>query len=308
MALKTEGFCKKQLVIKMQKKRLVGFTLIELLVVIAIIAILAAIIFPVYARVKDSANRNADMSNMNSIRTALALYKVDQGAYPPQLLGYVTLYTSGPNMGNVIPVNQLTTALYPKRVNSLQTFRPAYLNGTDAQFASVTNAVWPSVNSSFNGATDPTACYGLSSPNTNCALQEFTQTDGFIGTKTDSSSGLTVIGAGAGYSNTLQFYSVSGYETALVKSPGGNYRELRYAPFWTGYGLDGGSSSDEVRQLGYNEPPETTVITWDSYFRDYDATSTPTRGGKRDIVLFLGGGARPYDSLDVFNNAWQSMP
>ena len=39
-----------------------GFTLIELLVVIAIIAILAAILFPVYARIKESARRTMCLS------------------------------------------------------------------------------------------------------------------------------------------------------------------------------------------------------------------------------------------------------
>ena len=95
----------------MLKKR--GFTLIELLVVIAIIVILTAIIFPVFSRAKNAANRSADISRMNQLRAALQLYKADQGAFPPSLLGYVTLYTSGPQTGNVIPANQLKSYLFP---------------------------------------------------------------------------------------------------------------------------------------------------------------------------------------------------
>ena len=41
-----------------------GFTLIELLVVIAIIAILAAILFPVFARARENARRASCQSNM----------------------------------------------------------------------------------------------------------------------------------------------------------------------------------------------------------------------------------------------------
>jgi prepilin-type N-terminal cleavage/methylation domain-containing protein/prepilin-type processing-associated H-X9-DG protein len=54
-----------------------GFTLIELLVVIAIIAILAAILFPVFAQTRDRAQRAACSSNMRQIGTALMLYVQD---------------------------------------------------------------------------------------------------------------------------------------------------------------------------------------------------------------------------------------
>ncbi|MES1228069.1 MAG: prepilin-type N-terminal cleavage/methylation domain-containing protein, partial [Armatimonadota bacterium] len=63
-----------------------AFTLVELLTVIAIIGLLAAITFPVYSRVKDSANRSGDTTKMNQLRTAIQLYAVDQGGYPPALL------------------------------------------------------------------------------------------------------------------------------------------------------------------------------------------------------------------------------
>jgi prepilin-type N-terminal cleavage/methylation domain-containing protein/prepilin-type processing-associated H-X9-DG protein len=54
-----------------------AFTLIELLVVIAIIAILAAILFPVFAQAKDSAKQIACLSNMKQLGTALILYMGD---------------------------------------------------------------------------------------------------------------------------------------------------------------------------------------------------------------------------------------
>jgi prepilin-type N-terminal cleavage/methylation domain-containing protein len=44
-----------------------GFTLIELLVVIAIIAILAAILFPVFAQARESARQTTCASNMNQL-------------------------------------------------------------------------------------------------------------------------------------------------------------------------------------------------------------------------------------------------
>jgi prepilin-type N-terminal cleavage/methylation domain-containing protein len=54
-----------------------AFTLIELLVVIAIIAILAAILFPVFAQAKAAAKNTVDVSNIKQLGTATAMYNND---------------------------------------------------------------------------------------------------------------------------------------------------------------------------------------------------------------------------------------
>jgi prepilin-type N-terminal cleavage/methylation domain-containing protein/prepilin-type processing-associated H-X9-DG protein len=54
-----------------------GFTLIELLVVIAIIAILAAILFPVFARAREAARATTCRSNLKQIGTAASMYEQD---------------------------------------------------------------------------------------------------------------------------------------------------------------------------------------------------------------------------------------
>jgi prepilin-type N-terminal cleavage/methylation domain-containing protein/prepilin-type processing-associated H-X9-DG protein len=60
---------------KMGRKR--GFTLIELLVVIAVIAILAAMLFPVFAQAREKARQTACLSNQKNIATAMLLYAQD---------------------------------------------------------------------------------------------------------------------------------------------------------------------------------------------------------------------------------------
>jgi prepilin-type N-terminal cleavage/methylation domain-containing protein len=73
-----------------------AFTLIELLVVIAIIAILAAILFPVFAQAKLAAKKTADLSNMKQIGTMMLLYGGDNDdAFP---------LTSFPSKGNSWPL------------------------------------------------------------------------------------------------------------------------------------------------------------------------------------------------------------
>jgi prepilin-type N-terminal cleavage/methylation domain-containing protein/prepilin-type processing-associated H-X9-DG protein len=70
-----------------------GFTLIELLVVIAIIAILAAILFPVFAQARESARKSSCQSNMKQLATGFVMYATD-------------------NDGNMVPAATLVPANY----------------------------------------------------------------------------------------------------------------------------------------------------------------------------------------------------
>ncbi len=71
-----------------------GFTLIELLVVIAIIAILAAILFPVFAQARDKARGIACISNEKQIGTAIIMYSSDYDENFPNYAGFQARVTN----------------------------------------------------------------------------------------------------------------------------------------------------------------------------------------------------------------------
>ena len=295
----------------MVMKRQHAFTLVELLAVIAIIALLSAIIFPVFARARDNANRAGDISSLNELRTSLQLYRQDFGGYPPALLGFVDRSSTGPQAGQVIPADLVTSALFPKRVRSLETFRPRPVRVTNT---AVTAAVWPRRDSRPLGSAPIVDTNGDN---------QVTAADDTIGARqayTDADSVAINRGAPVGAGNpAAEFYQISGYDVAqnprTIVDRAGQW-ELRYTLFWSNYaigtasGFGSGSAFDDPRQLGYNDPPESTVITWNSYYRDWEpagVTRVPQRFN-RDIIFFLGGAARPYDSRKVWDYAWRAMP
>lgn len=82
------------------KNRVRAFTLIELLVVIAIIAILAAILFPVFAQAKLAAKKTAGLAQMKQIGTSLQIYLTD---YDDGLPTWNDCLAGSQSFGGVLP-------------------------------------------------------------------------------------------------------------------------------------------------------------------------------------------------------------
>jgi prepilin-type N-terminal cleavage/methylation domain-containing protein len=90
-----------------------AFTLIELLVVIAIIAILAAILFPVFAQAREKARQTACLSNMKQIGLALMMYVQDYDETNPPFSDGVADFNN-PVIASARPNAMGSTAPYTK--------------------------------------------------------------------------------------------------------------------------------------------------------------------------------------------------
>ncbi|HEX8550300.1 MAG TPA: DUF1559 domain-containing protein [Abditibacteriaceae bacterium] len=121
-----------------------GFTLIELLVVIAIIAILASILFPVFAKARANARRSSALSNLKQIGLGVAQYLQDfDGRYPP----HVTERQGGnPTTASAAGVFSIRGKLQPY-VKSDQIFKDP---SSPAWPAPATGVFWP-VDYGFHG-------------------------------------------------------------------------------------------------------------------------------------------------------------
>jgi len=89
-----------------------GFTLIELLVVIAIIAILAAILFPVFAKVRDQAKQAACLTLLKEFAVAFAMYADDSGNRPPLHTSWYTLGQCDPLLPDDHPYHNRYVGYY----------------------------------------------------------------------------------------------------------------------------------------------------------------------------------------------------
>ena len=122
-----------------------GFTLIELLVVIAIIAILAAILFPVFARAREKARQTSCLSNMKQLMLGALQYAQDYDElFPPCYEVAITGYDDGVSQGGFTTDSAILPYVKNAQVFSCPSVRPTRVcDGWDtAGVTSVTDYGW----------------------------------------------------------------------------------------------------------------------------------------------------------------------
>jgi prepilin-type N-terminal cleavage/methylation domain-containing protein len=251
---------------RLTKRTQPGMTLIELLVVIAIIAVITAILFPVFSRARVGVAQGQCIANMNKLYTAASLYDQDYGGYPALLFGYAQDANGDPAASNPIPMHSakrtFLNGLYIKNADVFHC--PASVNRNDTV---VINAAFPA-NSGRTGA----ATFG---------------THGFRGRT------VTGFDFDAQQNTPLPLYLFDSYDTSSIIGQRDQYQVV-YSRDWTG--LFG--RNDATNQLKYQDPPaDRTVITW----CNFHATVS---GAEQVPVLLASGSATPVQKNKVTERTW----
>jgi type II secretory pathway pseudopilin PulG len=235
--------------------------MIELLVVIAIIAILSAVVYPVASSVRIRAQENQVISNLKSIQASLQIYKQDEHGYPPTL---------GPV---IYPGGELRT--YPGMYPEWSRDRGAYHSPNNSlSDVSVTGAE-NGAEASYRVDLSASVSKGYVAPANPDNVADFVK-------------------ANPAYVSDVRMYGWDTMDGNVSKNNSDDPDTWTYVLHYSRYRTWDVADPDYKRQLGYRNPPEDTVVTWNDTFVDWgDAGPDDDRGDL--LVLFLDGTVRKYD-------------
>ena len=242
-----------------------GFTMVELLTVMAIMAILAAIIFPVFAQVKEKARQTGCMSNLREIGSYVAMYKIDNRQYP-STLGPVVDDTNNPSPADYRHNSGIYSNDYVKAITT---------------FHCPSNTVTETKDfiTRFDGVS----------------VYSYSNYDMFI---TDKTAFINVASGAKQYdlNACFQIYKTSWSENPsdmvtnnIVSDGVADSPEER--------------SADFERQLKWKNPPPDTVVTWCANHAQYPFDMQKATG--MCLVLFLDGHVDKIPAERVVASLWR---
>jgi len=245
-----------------------GFTLVEMLVVIGIIVVLVAILFPVFASVREQARQTQCISNLHQLGIALKSYRTDHGRYPfaPYYDTDIGKYQGG------------FSALFPDYVDD----RSVFICPNDRNIDAAKQAARDRSYCSYNGLVSAPRDEDESS-------WEFDPED-----YTNIETGAAIV------AGPTRYYNYYGYTNAGVDCYGvveGEDDYLPYAKSTPEWLKDEGLKYRHYPRLFNRQAPDTTVVTHCVHHRSQYNNAAE----EIDIILRLGG-----TSDKIHRTAWQS--
>jgi prepilin-type N-terminal cleavage/methylation domain-containing protein len=233
-----------------------AFTLIELLVVIAIIAILAAILFPVFAQAKLSAKRAAGLAQMKQVGTALNIYLADSDDV---LIGYRWSVAS-PGVINPfylsLPAGDPRIARFDsdgastKRATFFNQMLEPYTKNNDMFKAPTNSEAW--VNWQDKGTWDP-GFFAYGGQNSIAANNYLLKSNSGLSATAVENVSNTLLFVDATYYNVLPAQPIAGNCTLNGWNPGSS---ASYPHYWKHLG----NSKLNFNALGVAEPTDPSNV------------------------------------------------
>jgi len=283
-----------------------AFTLIELLVVIAIIAILTAILLPVFASVRENARQSTSISNLKDIQQKMEQFKLDNHRYPDVLFGYSD---GNGNMKGALGRAQAAG----KAATYFPGLYPAYIKDVE-EFTDPNNTVNSSDTGNYTGQLPAKLVYPCNDAN------DMTLSGASASACTPTNP--KTYDPGATVASTRNFYLADAYDsspTVLGTNNIGNpasylvrYQTVREETACSSVapnvplGCNPSVVSDEnyKHQLRWQNPPAGTVIT---------ATTYHVQNADKVLVLFESGAVKKMTGNDFSahegsTNFWTLTP
>jgi len=270
------------------KSRKAAFTLVELLVVLAVIAILSALLFPVFSRARESGRQTACASNLHQIWMAVSLYYNDEKRYPT----YITDILPNTDSYFATTAGPSYTATDASGLGYFKGGQTALICPDDSTQSAVPRTSYGDLSDNMES--------GISSESQKNGLN----TDGTVNTSIDPGR---YVWNGFGY-------DVNGWALTPAEAASGTYNNLTVA---TG----GFSANNPIKNSLYNRfaNPSETIVTHCIFHRTNTGANigapgelNPSAGvgsGSRDILLLLDGTVKTMD-VSTFQtggtNQWQS--